>query len=104
MERVGRLIERPLRRFLATGLGLVLLAGCGEAEPKRTPPPPPAPAARPLVQTPAFSGDSAYAHVAKQVAFGPRVPNTEGHRACADWLAATLEGYGADVTLSLIHI
>ena len=99
MDRAGRLIERSLRGLLAAGWGLVLLAGCGEPEPKRTPPPPPAPAARPLVETPAFSGDSAYAHVAKQVAFGPRVPNSEGHRACADWLAATLEGYGADVTV-----
>lgn len=47
---------------------------------------------------PAFSGDSAYANVAAQVAFGPRVPNTEAHRRAGDWLCGRLRGYGADVT------
>ena len=85
--------------LLTSGLCLMLLAGCGEEDASRSPTPQTAPAERPLVATPEFSGDSAYAHVARQVAFGPRVPNTESHRACADWLAAKLEGYGADVTV-----
>lgn len=45
-----------------------------------------------------FSPDSAYSYVEKQVAFGPRVPGTAAHRLCGDWLAATLKGFGADVT------
>lgn len=44
-----------------------------------------------------FDADSAYAYVAKQVAFGPRVPNTEAHRLCGDWLASELRRHGADV-------
>lgn len=99
MERAGALIEWRSLRLLMWSIGLLALAGCGEKEPPRRVPPKARPAEQPLVQTPDFSGDSAYAYVAKQVAFGPRVPNTEGHRACADWLAATLEGHGADVTV-----
>ncbi|MDE5813394.1 MAG: M28 family peptidase, partial [Muribaculaceae bacterium] len=45
-----------------------------------------------------FSSDSAYAYVAKQVEFGPRVPGSEAHRLCGDWLAGTLKSFGAEVT------
>ena len=51
----------------------------------------------PVART-AFSPDSAYAYVGRQVAFGPRVPGTEAHRLCGDWLSAKLKGFGADVT------
>ncbi len=46
----------------------------------------------------AFDADSAYAYVARQVEFGPRVPNTEAHRRGADWMAAELRRHGAEVT------
>lgn len=48
---------------------------------------------------PAFSADSAYAYVARQVRFGPRVPNSAAHDLTADWLAAELKRHGAGVTL-----
>jgi hypothetical protein len=51
------------------------------------------------VRAPVFSGDSAYYFVDKQVRFGPRVPNSAGHRQCGDYLIATLKGYGAQVTV-----
>ena len=35
---------------------------------------------------PKISGDSAYEHIKTQVAFGPRVPNTAGHRAQLAWM------------------
>lgn len=41
-----------------------------------------------IVQAPTFNADSAYAYIAAQVQFGPRVPNTEAHRRCGDYLAA----------------
>lgn len=44
-----------------------------------------------------FSADSAYSYVARQVAFGPRVPNTEAHRQTGDWLAKELKRHGAEV-------
>ena len=49
------------------------------------------------VQIPTFSADSAYAFIAQQVSFGPRVPNSEAHLATADFLVSKLESYGADV-------
>ena len=45
-----------------------------------------------------FCPDSAYAYVERQVAFGPRVPGTEAHRLCGDWLTEKLKGFGAEVT------
>ena len=45
-----------------------------------------------------FSADSAYSYIEKQVAFGPRVPNTEAHRRAGDWLVAELSRHGADVS------
>lgn len=45
---------------------------------------------------PAFNADSAYAYVARQCSFGPRVPGSEAHRACGDWLVAQLKAFGAD--------
>ena len=45
----------------------------------------------------AFSGDSAYSFVKKQVDFGPRVPGSKAHMQCGDWLAGKLKSYGAEV-------
>lgn len=45
-----------------------------------------------------FSADSAYAYVARQVEFGPRVPGSEAHRLCGDWILSKLKESGADVT------
>lgn len=47
--------------------------------------------------TPVFNADSAYAFVETQVAFGPRVPNTEEHTACASYLASEMKRFGAEV-------
>ncbi len=41
-----------------------------------------------------FNADSAYAYVASQTAFGPRVPNTPAHNRCAAWLADKLTELG----------
>lgn len=38
-----------------------------------------------------FSADNAYRHIEKQLAFGPRVPNTEAHKATAQYFVAELE-------------
>lgn len=44
-----------------------------------------------------FDADSAYTYLARQVAFGPRVPNTEAHRKTGDWLVAELQRHNAQV-------
>lgn len=52
---------------------------------------------KPTLSLPAFNADSAYQFVKEQLVFGPRVPNTPEHEACADYLAAKMKGWGADV-------
>lgn len=47
---------------------------------------------------PAFDADSAYALVARQLEFGARVPGTEAHRQCGEWLADELRRLGLEVT------
>jgi glutaminyl-peptide cyclotransferase len=54
-------------------------------------------ASRDSVEVPEFSGDSAYIYVERQVAFGPRVPNSVEHNNCGEWLADELRRHGADV-------
>jgi hypothetical protein len=46
---------------------------------------------------PSFNADTAYKITDIQVAFGPRVPNTEAHRECAAFLIGKLKEYGAEV-------
>ena len=45
----------------------------------------------------AFSADSAYTYIAQQLAFGARVPGSEAHEACGDWLVSELARHGAQV-------
>lgn len=47
----------------------------------------------------AFNADSAYFFIEKQVGFGPRVPGTESHAQCADYLEKTLSTYGFNTTV-----
>ena len=68
-----------------------LLTACGSKQSKPAPQPQ-------AVVVPAFNVDSAYRYTAAQVEFGPRVPNTEAHVACGEWLAKALERFGAQVT------
>ncbi|MEM6321421.1 MAG: M28 family peptidase, partial [Bacteroidota bacterium] len=49
------------------------------------------------IRIPRFDRDSAYTYVAKQVAFGPRVPNTAAHTTTKNWLSAQLKRHGATV-------
>lgn len=58
-------------RFGLPLLALSLLAGCRE-----TPPP----------QTRTFDGPAALRNIERQLAFGPRIPGTDGHRRTANWI------------------
>ncbi len=51
-----------------------------------------------LVAAP-FSADSAYFYVRTQVDFGPRVPGSEAHYQCAQWLRGELTRHGATVSI-----
>jgi hypothetical protein len=79
-------------------LAVLAFAACGTDAGSGATRSPETPSAGDIV-APEFNEDSAYAYVATQVAFGPRVPNTETHDACADWLASELARHGAQVTV-----
>lgn len=51
-----------------------------------------------LVESPDFKADSAYAFVAQQVAFGPRIPGSEASQNTQKFLVAKLKSYGWTVT------
>ncbi|UOQ72619.1 M28 family peptidase [Hymenobacter cellulosilyticus] len=73
----------------------MLLASCGTDKKETTTTAAPEVAKGPAA--PAFNADSAYAFTAKQVAFGPRVPNTKAHVATGDWLVQEFKSYGLTV-------
>lgn len=45
------------------------------------------------INVPDFNADSAYVYTAKQVSFGPRVPNTDAHKKCAEYLISILQEF-----------
>lgn len=47
------------------------------------------------IKTPNFNSDSAYLYIQQQVDFGPRVPNSPEHAACAEFLKGKLSQFGA---------
>ena len=49
------------------------------------------------VVVPRFERDSAYEYVARQVQFGPRVPNSAAHDQCKEWLVAKFKSFGLEV-------
>lgn len=49
------------------------------------------------IEPPRFNADSAYSFLAKQVSFGPRIPNTPAQEKCARWLEQKLRSYTKDV-------
>ncbi len=51
------------------------------------------------VVVPQFNADSAYQFVAKQTSFGPRVPETQAHADCAEWLVAKLDEWADTVVI-----
>ena len=77
--------------------GLALLTGCPDKKPAQTAEQPSATTPAAPAKAPAFNADTAYAYTARQVAFGPRVPNSKAHKACGNYLAATLKRFGLTV-------
>jgi len=83
-----------IRTALLAFTSVLVIYGCGSSEkPHRKE----ANQTQKHVNVPVFSGDSAYAYVEKQVSFGPRVPGTDAHAACATWLENTMQGFADTV-------
>ncbi len=90
------------RNKMAYGLiAVMLLSVIGYLLPKFLPgndlPVVPTPPTTPKIPVPAFMADSAFAYVKKQVDFGPRVPGTAAHKACAAWISGSFKRYGLTV-------
>lgn len=51
-----------------------------------------------ILATPTFAEDSAYAFIAKQVDFGPRIPNSSAQKACGIWIVEKMKSYGLQVS------
>ena len=90
-----------MRRILSLLFATLLIVSCGGGAAKRTTVK--ENVEKPVI-VPVFNADSAYSFVEAQVAFGPRVPNSAEHRACADWLEAKLRSYGAEVIVQNIEL
>ena len=74
-----------MKRTLTAGAAILMAAiSCGGQQGTK-----PAPAE--------FDPASAYGFVKAQVEFGPRVPGTAAHTACADWFVKTLKQWTPDV-------
>lgn len=56
------------------------------------------------LKPPAFSADSSYSFIEKQVAFGPRIPNSTQHDSCAEWLTQKLEKYADEVIVQSAQV
>lgn len=88
------------------GLGTALLfQACGE--PTETPPD--GGKNKPVTTevkfvAPEFNADSAYAYIEKQLSFGPRIPNSTGHKACADWMVKKLDGWADRVMVQEVQV
>ncbi|UTW63835.1 M28 family peptidase [bacterium SCSIO 12741] len=84
---------------------LLIIWGCEEDKPKRQLGTGAAPKStfKPVAK-PAFNADSAYHYIDQQVAFGPRVPGTKEHKACADYLSAEMTRFGWDVEVQDITV
>lgn len=92
------------RPFLFLLFAIFVVASCGDPapDPQKPPvviPPPPFQAI-----APAFDADSAYAFIEKQLSFGPRIPNTQAHVDCANWMISKFEAYGAAAQIQAAEI
>lgn len=56
------------------------------------------------IQVPLFNADSAFHFIKVQTDFGPRVPNTAAHKACAEYLTAKLISFGAETVVQEIEV
>ena len=79
---------KPLPLTLATGL--VVVTGCGAAG---------------LFSRHEFDAAQAMQYVETQMAFGPRIPNTDGARRCGDWILERLRATADSVEVqAFVHV
>ncbi len=87
-----------MEKIHLTYILLLILASCGGNTPKTDGNGDTAQSKTTII-TPVFNADSAYAFVATQTAFGPRVPGTIAHSNCAVWLQGRFEEWADTVVI-----
>lgn len=90
-----------MKRLIYSMMALTIMAGCNNGGGKRVV------KEHQVAKTiivPDFNADSAYHYVAEQVAFGPRVPETEAHKQCALYLEQTLKRFTPDVMVQRAEV
>lgn len=94
-----------MKKILYISFALLYIASC-KSDPKEQPSKPiETPAVAKYEQvSPQFSEDSAYAYVAAQCKFGPRVPSSDAHNLCGDYLYNELKKYADKVQLNGANI
>lgn len=90
MERAG--VKNSLQLVLL--LGFCFFVSCSNPKTEENAQQKTEQASTPKLPTPNFSSDSAYVFLETQVKFGPRVPGTDAHARCAEYLKQKLSGYG----------
>ncbi|MEX0907767.1 MAG: M28 family peptidase [Gemmatimonadota bacterium] len=85
----------PIRRLYPLMLALLALPACGGDDVRGV-----GLAAFDTAGVPAFDADGAHALLARQVAFGPRVPGSAAHAAQLDWMTAFLRERADTVIVS----
>ena len=91
--RYNKLLINPLVLLLA----IAFFVGCDSQQKKQTPESRTDKQEAKEVFVPGFNADTAYGFVKKQLAFGPRVPNTAAHAETARYLVSTLERFAPEV-------
>ena len=74
-------------------LSLFIFSSCGSEETRQTE----RAESRVSINVPSFNADSAWQFIADQLEFGYRIPGTEAHLECRDYLADQLRRFGAEV-------
>ena len=77
-----------MKKILYLSLLSLLLIGCKEKKVE---------VADYVSPAPVFCEDSAYAYVAEQCAFGPRVMNSAAHDSCGEYIAQKFKSFGTVV-------
>jgi hypothetical protein len=90
-----KICEKPLLKWLAALVIITVSFSC--SGPQQKPQPSGTTTESQPIVFPAFNADSAYKYVKIQTDFGPRVPGTNAHAACASWLKKALLRYTPNV-------
>lgn len=94
-----------MHRLSALSVLALSLVGCSQDQPRANSPAQSTTARTTMSAIPEFSGARAFELLVKQTSFGPRNPESDGHRACLQFLLSSLAPLADEVrTQEFVHI